>query len=479
MDSRGQKYSRNDETTANVENGSLCKTCAQSLKLNDSRAEGHHVVSLRRDKARKSFPTKNISWYIVGDARRERRLVTLPLLPELSDGCRSCCKVKAEFYKAYGSFDSWQLPKKQASFQVQYMWSSKPDPFNYGSRLGYSLERLQLALTFLALLLYIRESSSLLRYHHQIHAEHCYTLKRCDWKKKKQLYGKEIHYGGGLDIGSKDNNDSFIKLVETKTFNLSEYTTQVRYICLSYCWGTDGKLLRTTKENIEQHKGQISIDFDMPLVFCDAISVTRKLGVRYLWIDTLCIIQDGDNGQNWAEQSTMMGDIFAHAWMTIAAAVPYSCHENLFHPRHNNSIEVGFTSSKNPNTSGYLTIILVPGGSSSSNNDIQDSRWNSRGWVWQEQHLFQRLLVFCKYMLQLRCHRREFTEDDECHRDANSLDTAFLINGLESWNLIVAEYSKRHLTNPGEKLTAISGFFKLLIKRNKDMGKLVTYLADV
>jgi hypothetical protein len=54
----------------------------------------------------------------------------------------------------------------------------------------------------------------------------------------------------------------------------------------------------------------------MPRAFQDAIDITRQLGIRYLWIDSLCIIQgfEGD----WEEQSSIMGDIYAHSFCTLA-----------------------------------------------------------------------------------------------------------------------------------------------------------------
>ncbi|ATZ56480.1 hypothetical protein BCIN_13g03180 [Botrytis cinerea B05.10] len=504
MDSRREEYSRNDEITGNLENGLLCETCAQSLELDDARAGGVRTISPKNGKAVFSFPTRDYVNCVENGTQSEPRLVTLPLLPELSDECRFCCKVKAEFDKAYGPFDSWQSPMQQASFQVQYKWARKEDFFDHDGDTYDSLNKLELTLHHPShkdkiVQFYVAASSldpcrewlGITKIPLEEKSE--FTERKAivvqDWVNKCALNSEcsrisEFFHSFFvpsrlLDIGSRDSNDNFIKLIDTETSDLLYDAPFLRYICLSYCWGKDGKLLRTTTENMKQYKERISIDSSMPLVFRDAISVTRKLGIRYLWIDALCIIQDGDHGQDWAEQSTMMGDVFAHAWMTIAAAVPSSCHESLFHPRYNNSIEVGFKSSINPKISGDLTIILTPCGSSLLNNDMQNSRWNSRGWVWQEQRLSQRLLVFGKYMLRLRCHSRDFTEDDEHHMYWLPTESAFFTDDLKHWSVIALEYSKRQLTNPGDRLAAISGFVKLLTKRNKHTGKQVKYLAGI
>lgn len=62
------------------------------------------------------------------------------------------------------------------------------------------------------------------------------------------------------------------------------------WVALSHCWGTE-YTLKTTTDNLELHKRAIGWD-SLPKTFKDAILVTRALQVRYLWIDSLCIIQD-------------------------------------------------------------------------------------------------------------------------------------------------------------------------------------------
>ncbi|KAI9650838.1 hypothetical protein NHQ30_000872 [Ciborinia camelliae] len=294
-----------------------------------------------------------------------------------------------------------------------------------------------------------------------------------------------------LDIGSKAKNESFIKLIDSKTLDLSEEVSAFKYICLSYCWGPDsaGQLLKTTVEMVEEYKKQIPIDIKMPLVFRDAILVARELGVRYLWIDALCIIQEGDDGQDWAKQSTMMGDIFSYAWLTIAAAATSSCHDSLFPPRYNPSIEVPFKSSINPDISGNISIILIhkqlyspienPFG-----EDIYSSTWNTRGWVWQEQSLAQRLLIFGKTMLHFRCHCRHFSEYGDRHKYIaySAPFETLLLNRRPStfdWKQIIESYTQRSLTKSHDRLAAISGYVKLMAKRLKDFDESGTYLAGI
>jgi hypothetical protein len=67
--------------------------------------------------------------------------------------------------------------------------------------------------------------------------------------------------------------------------------TRPTYLALSHCWGKDGVPLKTTKETVGKFEQSIPFE-DLPRTFREAVIITRKLNVRYLWIDSLCIIQD-------------------------------------------------------------------------------------------------------------------------------------------------------------------------------------------
>ncbi|KAK0713227.1 heterokaryon incompatibility protein-domain-containing protein, partial [Lasiosphaeria miniovina] len=98
-----------------------------------------------------------------------------------------------------------------------------------------------------------------------------------------------------------------------------------RYMCLSHCWGGSKYPAKTTSLTLEQNKESIPWD-SLPKKFQDAIVFTRWLKVRYLWIDSLCIIQD--SGQDWLE-SVKMVDIYRNSFLTIAST---SDGGGLFYP---------------------------------------------------------------------------------------------------------------------------------------------------
>lgn len=88
------------------------------------------------------------------------------------------------------------------------------------------------------------------------------------------------------------------------------------YATLSHRWGQTSPS-KTRKNNIEEHLRRIPIDSLDP-AFTDAILVTRKLGVRYLWIDSICIIQD--SGEDWEKESSHMGNVYMNGVVNIYAS---------------------------------------------------------------------------------------------------------------------------------------------------------------
>lgn len=101
------------------------------------------------------------------------------------------------------------------------------------------------------------------------------------------------------------------------------------YLALSYCWGSNQGLV-TTLENLEQMKQ--SIPFERLAKTCqDAVTITRRLNFKYLWIDSICIIQD-DRG-DWERESAAMGHIYVNAYLCIAATASRDSGSGIFKHR--------------------------------------------------------------------------------------------------------------------------------------------------
>jgi hypothetical protein len=117
--------------------------------------------------------------------------------------------------------------------------------------------------------------------------------------KHKQCPGREepLLPARIIDIGSHDDN-SMIALCITKV------NDHAHYAALSYCWGVSQQVTSTTSTNLLDRVRGIEFQI-LPKTVQDAIITTRKLKLRFLWIDALCILQDSEEDK--ATQSALWG----------------------------------------------------------------------------------------------------------------------------------------------------------------------------
>jgi hypothetical protein len=123
-----------------------------------------------------------------------------------------------------------------------------------------------------------------------------------------------------LDVGATEDFRD-LRLCEA-----DELSNEAAYMTLSHCWGSL-KIMTLTTENHQALKNRIQFD-GLPKTFQDAIIVTRSLGIQYLWIDSLCIIQDSE--EDWRLQARDMGDIYRYSWCNIAATAARDGRDGLF-----------------------------------------------------------------------------------------------------------------------------------------------------
>jgi len=91
-----------------------------------------------------------------------------------------------------------------------------------------------------------------------------------------------------------------------------------RYTTLSHCWRvpSPSNTHKTIKQNEDSHL-QGMVIAELPRTYRDAIAITQALGVRFLWIDSLCIIQDDE--LDWQVEASKMASVFHGSYLTIAA----------------------------------------------------------------------------------------------------------------------------------------------------------------
>ncbi|KAI1128444.1 HET-domain-containing protein [Nemania abortiva] len=271
-----------------------------------------------------------------------------------------------------------------------------------------------------------------------------------------------------------------------------------RYVCLSHCWGQEPPLM-TTSQTLQSHMNEIGWD-SIPATFQDAIRIARRLGVQYIWIDSLCIIQD--SVQDWENESSRMADIYRNSYVTIAGA---SSKDNrggldLNKPRQTGATLKGTTSSGKPYSirvqcsirpHSYIDDTRIPKDGIRHpivlTTSIRDDFGKvfgvfpllTRGWVFQERLLSPRFLQFGKDELLWDCKESMVCECGQRRPDLPYNQVAIRDKdgklASHKWRKIIEFYSSLNLTYPQDKLPALSG----LAKQMQEQKPSVTYLAGL
>jgi len=114
-----------------------------------------------------------------------------------------------------------------------------------------------------------------------------------------------------IDVGEGEDYSSHPFLRISNSRSVGVYTT------LSWCWGST-KPLTTTKGTLKARTEKMPMN-SLPKTFQDAVVITRSLGIQYLWIDALCIIQDCE--EDWKIQSSEMARIYKNSFLTIVPQI--------------------------------------------------------------------------------------------------------------------------------------------------------------
>lgn len=209
----------------------------------------------------------------------------------------------------------------------------------------------------------------------------------------------------------------------------SDSSGPVSYATLSHCWGK-ANVFKLTKDTALQMREGIGLNV-LPKTFQDAVYVTRTLGLRFLWIDSLCVIQDSFD--DWAEQAPTMQDIYRHAFVNIAASFGGSSTAGLFRQRISESVQpFRVEASWMPDESDPMfDLAKMARGLSQEyglhflrprpctyicmdaalwRDDVEEAPLNTRAWVMQERLLSPRTFHFGWRQVYWQCRENEACE---------------------------------------------------------------------
>ncbi|KAH8200781.1 hypothetical protein TruAng_005018 [Truncatella angustata] len=191
-------------------------------------------------------------------------------------------------------------------------------------------------------------------------------------------------------------------LIDVVDLRLVKTTTVNRFIALSYVWGNSVKFKTVTSnvEDLKRENGLGHVWDQLNPTIRDAITFTRKLGERHIWIDSLCILQD--NAENSQANIGAMDTIYQQAHLVIAAADDKAVEEGLR----------GVTKTRTPI---QHQVEIRPGlrvlGVFNHSTYLDRSIYESRGWTFQEEHLSTRTLIFVNNQVYFSCMSHVFNED--------------------------------------------------------------------
>jgi len=177
-------------------------------------------------------------------------------------------------------------------------------------------------------------------------------------------------------------------------------TSHGEYATLSHCWGSK-IIVQLTEASADQFASNIPWDL-FSKTFQDAILIARGLNIPYLWIDSLCIIQD--NPGDWERESASMARIYAQAAVNIACCASSDGEGGCFQSRlePNDYVEIKDTENEN----GTIKIGPFLG----FGEAVARSPLLSRGWVVQERLLSRRKLYYAKNQLYWHCSQTYMSE---------------------------------------------------------------------
>ncbi|KAK3995016.1 heterokaryon incompatibility protein-domain-containing protein [Cladorrhinum sp. PSN332] len=252
------------------------------------------------------------------------------------------------------------------------------------------------------------------------------------------------------------------------------------YATLSHCWGSHVPL-RLTSANFSRLQEEIRPN-DLSITFLDAFAIARRLGLKYIWIDSLCIIQEGpESRSDWEAESSRMSKVYSNSFCNIAAAHAADGTQGCFierDPRLVKPVKVDLNWGPNPGPHYAIREKYWL-------RDVSLQPLNRRAWVFQERCLAPRNVIFGRAQVFWECKETAANEtfpsglppgiwapkstllphvDGAYFRETIGLSPAPELDAFSMWGNLVQNYSSLGLTFVKDKLPALSGLATVVQK---------------
>ncbi|OCL08969.1 HET-domain-containing protein [Glonium stellatum] len=290
---------------------------------------------------------------------------------------------------------------------------------------------------------------------------------------------KEIEEGHGAtcnsqEAGTVDYQNARLLLIDVKKECIVEASFEYRYLALSYVWGKVEQF-KTKKANfalLKRPNGLSSAPITRTIK--DAMMLVAGLGESYLWVDTLCIVQDDEEGKQ--EQILQMAAIYSKAILTIVAVAGSDANSGL--------------PGVYPTVRNERSIAVAPGLQIVERTSLAEGFgkfiYNTRAWTFQERVLSSRCLFFFNELVYFQCKKNIWCEDRYGDDSAAWPSSLFTLEKAQAWSrnqhsrgkyndmddfrfyaLFVAEYSQKKMGYPSDIINAFTGITDALDKLYK------------
>ncbi|KAF2011920.1 hypothetical protein BU24DRAFT_266342 [Aaosphaeria arxii CBS 175.79] len=272
-----------------------------------------------------------------------------------------------------------------------------------------------------------------------------------------------------IDVGTNGT----VRLWETTAEDVGEW------IALSHQWGPEPHFA-TYPNNVEEHKQGIEIG-KLAATFRDAVRVTRALGHRYLWIDSICIIQGPDG--DFEQEAKRMEDVYSGANCVIAASCSTDHFSGFFHQRNHRDIVNMRPEGKNDMPFAMCQTI------DNFKEHVLEGALNRRGWVLQEHALARRTIFFTEHQTYFECGDGVRCETMGKMRNTQAallgdpnfpqiLSHAAVGERILRYQKLYSEYSRLGLSQSYQRPIAIEGLQQRLLRTMRVDGGFGVFDGD-
>jgi len=211
--------------------------------------------------------------------------------------------------------------------------------------------------------------------------------------------------------GTSYSPSRLVDVKNCKLIDTQQCSGPFQYTALTHCWGPNMPESGMTKtRTLGSHLRRIQFS-ELPRSFRDAILISKSLDIPYIWIDSLCILQD--SREDWETVSAEMGLVYSHAWCTIAASSAKCCHDGIDLVREKRtSCEVMLYGDQDKRVGVSITEDPPTWQAFYASNPL-----NKRGWTFQERELSPRILHFSTDQIWWECRSMRAQEGPDLFDD--------------------------------------------------------------